>query len=90
MDLTENFLPNEKFLKKYEDLTINRKTGYSIAITNLRIFISNADIEPPVNAWQQPQRLSPRVMPSAAARCRSEHRISGLGAPRKIDVVFVD
>ena len=41
MDLTENFLPNEKFLKKYEDLTINRKTGYSIAITNLRIFISN-------------------------------------------------
>jgi len=41
VDLTENFLPNEKFLKKYEDLTINRKTGYSIAITNLRIFISN-------------------------------------------------
>ena len=41
VDLTEKFLPNEKFLKKYEDLTINRRTGYSIAITNLRIFISN-------------------------------------------------
>ena len=41
MDLTEKFLPNEKFLKKYDDLTVNRKTGYSISITNLRIFISN-------------------------------------------------
>ena len=41
VDLTEKFLPNEKFLKKYEDLTVNRRTGYSIAITNLRIFISN-------------------------------------------------
>ena len=41
MDLTEKFLPNEKFLKKYDDLTVNRKAGYSIAITNLRIFISN-------------------------------------------------
>ncbi len=41
VDLTEKFLPNEKFLKKYKDLTVNRKTGYSIAITNLRIFISN-------------------------------------------------
>lgn len=41
MDLTEKFLPNEKFLKKYENLSVNRKTGYSIAITNLRVFISN-------------------------------------------------
>ena len=41
MDLTEKFLPNEKFLKKYDDLTVNRKAGYSIAITNLRVFISN-------------------------------------------------
>ena len=41
VDLTEKFLPNEKFLKKYEELTINRRAGYSIAITNLRIFISN-------------------------------------------------
>ena len=41
MDLAEKFLPNEKFLKKYDDLTVNRKAGYSIAITNLRVFISN-------------------------------------------------
>jgi len=41
VDLTEKFLPNEKFLKKYGDLTINRKAGYSLLITNLRVFISN-------------------------------------------------
>ena len=41
MDITEQFLPSEKFLKKYEDIVIDGKSGFSIVVTNLRLFISN-------------------------------------------------
>ena len=41
MDITDRFLPSEKFLKKYEDIIIDGKTGFSIVVTNLRLFISN-------------------------------------------------
>ena len=39
---------------------------------------------------RRPQKLGLRLVPSAAARCRSEHRTSGLGTPRMIDIVLVD
>ncbi len=41
MDITDKFLPNEKFLKKYDEVTVDRKSGFSIVVTNLRIFIAN-------------------------------------------------
>ena len=41
VDITEQFLPSEKFLKKYDDVTVDRKSGFSIVVTNLRIFIAN-------------------------------------------------
>jgi hypothetical protein len=42
-----------------------------------------------ITTWS-PQQLSLRLMSSAVARCWSEHRISGLGTPRKIKIVLVD
>lgn len=39
MDLTEKFLPNEKLIKDYTQITINKKSQSSLFITNLRIFI---------------------------------------------------
>ena len=36
------------------------------------------------------QKLSLRPVASASARCRSGHRMSGVGIPRKIDIVVVD
>ena len=41
MDITDKFLPNEKFLTKYDGVTVDRRSGFSIVITNLRIFIAN-------------------------------------------------
>jgi len=41
VDITDKFLPNEKFLKKYDDITIDGKSGFSIVVTNLRIFMAN-------------------------------------------------
>ncbi|RZD35197.1 MAG: hypothetical protein CXT75_08440 [Methanobacteriota archaeon] len=41
MDITDKFLPNEKFLKKYDHITIDGKTGFSVVVTNLRIFMAN-------------------------------------------------
>ena len=41
MDITDKFLPNEKFLKKYDDITIDGKSGFSVVVTNLRIFMAN-------------------------------------------------
>jgi len=41
VDITEQFLPSEKFLSKHDDLTVDGKTGFSIVVTDLRLFISN-------------------------------------------------
>lgn len=41
MNINDQFLPNEKFLKKYDDVIVDRKLGYSIVVTNLRLFIAN-------------------------------------------------
>ena len=41
MDITDKFLPNEKFLTKYDEVTVDRRSGFSIVVTNLRIFIAN-------------------------------------------------
>ena len=41
MDITDKFLPNEKFLTKYDKVTVDRRSGFSIVVTNLRIFIAN-------------------------------------------------
>ena len=41
MDITDKFLPNEKFLKKYDNITIDGKAGFSVVVTNLRIFMAN-------------------------------------------------
>ena len=41
MDITEQFLPSEKFLSKHDDLTVDGKTGFSIVVTDLRLFISS-------------------------------------------------
>ncbi len=41
MDLTEKFLPSEKLLKKYENVTVDRKSGGDVFLTNLRVFVSN-------------------------------------------------
>ena len=41
MDITEQFLPSEKFLSQYDDITVDGKTGFSVVVTDLRLFISN-------------------------------------------------
>ena len=41
MDITDNFLPGEKFLKQYDEVYVNRGSGFSIVMTNLRMFIAN-------------------------------------------------
>ena len=41
MDITDKFLPNEKFLTKYDEVIVDRRSGFSIVVTNLRIFIAN-------------------------------------------------
>ncbi len=41
MDITDNFLPGEKFLKQYDDVNVDRGSGFSIVMTNLRMFIAN-------------------------------------------------
>jgi len=41
VDITEQFLPSEKFLSKHDELTVDGKTGFSIVVTDLRLFISN-------------------------------------------------
>lgn len=39
MDLADKFLPNEKLLKDYPKLTIDKKSNSSLFITNFRLFI---------------------------------------------------
>ena len=41
MDITDNFLPGEKFLKQYDEVNVDRGSGFSIVMTNLRMFIAN-------------------------------------------------
>ena len=41
MDITDNFLPGEKFLKQYDEVYVDRGSGFSIVMTNLRMFIAN-------------------------------------------------
>ena len=41
MDLTEKFLPSEKLLKKYENITVDHKRNGSLFLTNLRVFVGN-------------------------------------------------
>ncbi len=49
MDLTEKFLPSEKLLKKYEDITVDHKRKGSLFLTNFRVFIGNQ-----FNLWDIP------------------------------------
>ena len=49
MDLTEKFLPSEKLLKKYENITVDHKRNGSLFLTNLRVFIGNQ-----FNLWDIP------------------------------------
>ena len=41
VDITDNFLPGEKFLKQYDEVYVDRGSGFSIVMTNLRMFIAN-------------------------------------------------
>ena len=41
MDLTEKFLPSEKLLKKYENISLGNIGNSVLAITNIRVFIGN-------------------------------------------------
>ena len=49
MDLTEKFLPSEKLLKKYENITVDNKRNGSLFLTNLRVFVGNQ-----FNLWDIP------------------------------------
>ena len=49
MDLTEKFLPSEKLLKKYENITVDHKRNGSLFLTNLRVFVGNQ-----FNLWDIP------------------------------------
>ena len=49
MDLTEKFLPSEKLLKKYENITVDHKRNGSLFLTNLRVFFGNQ-----FNLWDIP------------------------------------
>lgn len=41
MDLTEKFLPSEKLLKKYENISLGNRGNSVLAISNIRVFIGN-------------------------------------------------
>ena len=41
MDLAKKFLPDEKLLRKYEDISINRKGNSKVFITNHRVFLGD-------------------------------------------------
>ena len=49
MNLTEKFLPSEKLLKKYENITVDNKRNGSLFLTNLRVFVGNQ-----FNLWDIP------------------------------------
>jgi len=49
VDLTEKFLPSEKLLKKYENITVDHKRNGSLFLTNLRVFVGNQ-----FNLWDIP------------------------------------
>jgi len=49
VDLTEKFLPSEKLLKKYENITVDNKRNGSLFLTNLRVFVGNQ-----FNLWDIP------------------------------------
>ena len=49
MDLTEKFLPSEKLLKKYENITVDHKRNGSLFLTNLRVFVGDQ-----FNLWDIP------------------------------------
>ena len=43
MELSERFLPNEKLIKEYTNLSVNNNSNGSLFITNLRLFIVQND-----------------------------------------------
>jgi len=49
VDLTEKFLPSEKLLRKYENITVDHKRNGSLFLTNLRVFVGNQ-----FNLWDIP------------------------------------
>ena len=49
MNLTEKFLPSEKLLKKYENITVDNKRNGRLFLTNLRVFVGNQ-----FNLWDIP------------------------------------
>ena len=49
MDLTEKFLPSEKLLKKYENITLDNRGDSILVLTNLRVFVGNK-----FNLWDIP------------------------------------
>ncbi|SVB15802.1 uncharacterized protein METZ01_LOCUS168656, partial [marine metagenome] len=49
VDLTEKFLPSEKLLKKYENITLDNRGDSILVLTNLRIFVGNK-----FNLWDIP------------------------------------